>query len=319
MKPRIVYLDRASIRATIRRPAAEHEWIDYPATSAGDVVARLAGARIAISNKVAITADVMAQLPELKMIAVAATGTNNVDLAAAKQHGIVVSNIRGYARRTVPEHALAMIFALSRNLFAYRTSVAAGEWQRSEQFCLFQHPIRDLGDLTLGIVGKGSLGQSLGTLATALGMRVIYAEHRHAATVRPGYEAFETVLEHADVISLHCPLNDQTRHLFGAAELSRMKAGALLINTSRGGLVDEVALAAALRAGQLGGAGFDVLSSEPPVEGNPLLAPDLLAAPNFLLTPHCAWASAPAMQALADQLVDNIEAFLAGRPQNVVG
>lgn len=319
MKPRIVYLDRASIRATVRRPAAEHEWIDYPATAAGDVVARLTGARIAISNKVAITAEVMAQLPELKMIAVAATGTNNVDLAAAKRYGIVVSNIRGYARRTVPEHALAMIFALSRHLFAYRTSVAAGEWQRSEQFCLFQHPIRDLGDLTLGIVGKGSLGQSLGALATALGMRVIYAEHRNAATVRPGYEAFETVLTNADVISLHCPLNDQTQNLFGAAELSRMKAGALLINTSRGGLVDEVALAAALRAGQLGGAGFDVLSGEPPVDGNPLLAPELLAAPNFLLTPHCAWASQPAMQALADQLVDNIEAFLAGRPQNVVG
>ena len=318
MKPRIVYLDRASIRATIRRPAAEHDWIDYPATAPGDVQARLAGARVAISNKVSITAEVMAQLPELKLIAVAATGTNNVDLAAAKRYGIVVSNIRGYARRTVPEHALAMIFALSRNLFAYRASVAAGEWQHAGQFCLFHHPIRDLGELTLGIVGKGSLGQGLGTLAAALGMRVVYAEHRHAEVVRPGYVAFDEVLASADVISLHCPLTDQTRHLIGAAELARMKEGALLINTARGGLVDEAALAAALQSGRLGGAGFDVLSSEPPVDGNPLLAPELLAAPNFLLTPHCAWASQPAMQALADQLVDNIEAFLAGRPQNVV-
>lgn len=318
MKPRIVYLDRASIRADLRRPAAAHDWIEYAASSSAQVVERLAGAQIAISNKVAIGAQTIAQLPELRMIAVAATGTNNVDLAAAKARGIVVSNIRGYAVRTVPEHVLAMIFALSRNLFAYRNSVAAGEWQRSEQFCLFQHPIRDLAELTLGIVGKGSLGQGLGRLAAALGMRVVYAEHRDAATVRPGFASFATVLRSADVLSLHCPLNDMTRHLIGAPELAQMKPGALLINTARGGLVDEVALAAALRRGQLGGAGFDVLSEEPPVRGNPLLAPELLAAPNFLLTPHCAWASQPAMQALADQLIGNIDAFLAGAPQNVV-
>lgn len=318
MQPRIVYLDRASIRATVRRPAAEHDWVDYPASTRDQVRERLAGADIAISNKVLIDAETMAQLPGLKMIAVAATGTNNVDLAAARARGIVVSNIRGYAVRTVPEHVLAMIFALSRNLFAYRNSVAAGEWQRADQFCLFQHPIRDLAELTLGIVGKGSLGQGLGQLATALGMQVVYAEHRDAATVRPGFESFATVLRAADVLSLHCPLNDQTRHLIGAPELAQMKPGALLINTARGGLVDEAALAAALRGGRIGGAGFDVLSEEPPAKGNPLLAPELLAAPNFLLTPHCAWASQPAMQALADQLIDNIEAFLAGAPRNVV-
>lgn len=318
MKPRIVYLDRASIRADLRRPAAEHEWLEFAACRSEQVVERLAGAQVAISNKVAIGAETIAQLPELQMVAVAATGTNNVDLVAAKARGIVVSNIRGYAVRTVPEHVLAMIFALSRNLFAYRDAVAAGEWQRAEQFCLFQHPIRDLAELTLGIVGKGSLGQGLGRLATALGMRVVYAEHRDAASVRPGFESFATVLRSADVLSLHCPLNDRTRHLIGAPELAQMKPGALLINTARGGLVDEAALAAALRSGLLGGAGFDVLSEEPPARGNPLLAPELLAAPNFLLTPHCAWASQPAMQALADQLIDNIDAFLAGAPQNVV-
>jgi glycerate dehydrogenase len=314
MSTRIVFLDRASLRATLRRPAADHEWLDYPACKEGEVVERLQGATIAISNKVMIGPEAMAQLPELRMIAVSATGTNNVDLAAARSRGIVVSNIRGYAVRTVPEHALAMIFALSRNLFAYRASVAAGEWQRATQFCLFQHPIRDLGEMTLGIIGKGSLGDALAGLAGALGMRVIYAEHKGAPALRAGYDSFDSVLRDADVISLHCPLTDATRHLIAAPELARMKPGALLINTARGGLVDEAALAAALRSGQLGGAGFDVLSEEPPANGNPLLSPDLLAAPNFLLTPHCAWASASAMQTLADQLIDNIDAYLAGAP-----
>ena len=319
MTSRIVYLDRASIRAEVRRPRVAHEWIEYAATGSDQVVERLADARIAISNKVYIGPDAMAKLPALQMIAVAATGTNNVDLAAARSHGIVVSNIRGYAARTVPEHVLAMIFALSRNLFAYRNAVAAGEWQRTDQFCLFHHPIRDLSELTLGIIGRGSLGQGLATLATALGMRVLFAEYRGGAVaVRPGYTQFETVLQTSDVLSLHCPLTEQTRHLIGPLELAQMKTGAVLINTARGGLVDEVALAAALRSGQLGGAGFDVLSNEPPASGNVLLAPDLLSAPNFLLTPHCAWASQPAMQTLADQLIDNIEAFMANAPKNVV-
>ena len=318
MRQRIVYLDRASIRATLRRPAAAHDWCEYDTTLPVDIVARLAGASIAISNKAAISGAMMAHLPDLKFIAVAATGTNNVDLDAARARGIVVSNIRGYAVRTVPEHALAMIFALSRNLFAYRNAVTAGEWQQSPQFCLFQHPIRDLGDLTLGIVGRGSLGDGLARLAAAIGMRVIFAEHKTASAVRPGYVSFAEALRAADVLSLHCPLNEQTRHLVGAPELAAMKPGALLINTARGGLVDEAALAAALRAGQIGGAGFDVLSEEPPALGNVLLDPELLAAPNFLLTPHCAWASAPAMQALADQLIDNIDAFMAGAPRNVV-
>jgi len=319
MDHRIVYLDGASIRAKLRRPAAAHEWIEHPRTAPHEVLERLRGATIAISNKVPITGEVMAQLPALKFIAVAATGTNNVDLAAARARGIVVSNIRGYAVRTVPEHALAMIFALSRNLFAYRTSVAAGEWQQANQFCLFHHPIRDLGDLTLGIVGRGGLGEGLGKLAGAIGMRVIYAEHKGAAAVRNGYTAFDEVLRTADVISLHCPLTESTKNLFGTAELAAMKPGALLVNTARGGLVDEAALASALRSGRLGGAAFDVLTEEPPVRGNLLLDPALLAAPNFLLTPHCAWASAPAMQALADQLIDNIDAFIAGAPRNVVG
>ena len=318
MNPRIVYLDRASIRASVRRPAAAHDWSEFPATAANQVVERLLGAQIAISNKVPVTAEMMAQLPDLEMIAVAATGTNNIDLAAARARGIVVSNIRGYAERTVPEHALAMMFALARNLGAYRSSVAAGEWQKAGQFCLFQHPIRDLSSMTLGIVGKGNLGEAMGRLAAAIGMRVLFADHKHAPTPRAGYAPFASVLQEADVISLHCVLNAETHHLIGAVELAAMKSDALLINTARGGLVDEAALAAALQAGQIGGAGFDVLTEEPPIHGNVLLDPDLLTAPNFILTPHCAWASDPAMQTLADQLIDNIDAFMRGDPQNRV-
>lgn len=315
---RIAYLERESIRADVRRPAFPHDWVEYPRTVPAELDARLAGVTIAIVNKLPFTAELIGRLPDLKMIAVAATGTNNVDLAACQARGIVVSNIRGYARQTVPEHALALLMALSRNLVAYRASVQAGRWQRSDQFCFFDHPIRDLHGQTLGVIGSGDLGDGFARLAEALGMTVLKAERKGAATVRPGYTAFDRVIAESDAISLHCPLTPDTRHLIGAAELAAMKPTALLINTARGGLVDEAALAAALRAGTIGGAGFDVLSEEPPKDDNPLLAPDVLALPNFILTPHVAWASAPAMQALADQLIDNIEAFARGEPRNRV-
>ena len=315
---RIAYLERESIRADVRRPAFPHDWAEYPRTVPAELDARLAGVTIAIVNKLPFTAELIGRLPDLKMIAVAATGTNNVDLAACQARGIVVSNIRGYARQTVPEHALALLMALSRNLVAYRASVQDGRWQRSDQFCFFDHPIRDLHGQTLGVIGSGDLGDGFARLAEALGMTVLKAERKGAATVRPGYTAFDRVIAESDAISLHCPLTPETRHLIGAAELAAMKPTALLINTARGGLVDEAALAAALRAGTIGGAGFDVLSEEPPKDDNPLLAPDVLALPNFILTPHVAWASAPAMQALADQLIDNIEAFARGEPRNRV-
>lgn len=314
----VVYLEQDSLRATVRRPAFPHTWTEYPRTAVDQLPARLASATIAIVNKLPIGAALMAQLPQLQMVAVAATGTNNVDLAAAKARGIVVANIQGYAVHTVPEHVFALLMALSRNLMAYHASVAAGRWQQSGQFCFFDHPIRDLHGATLGLIGSGSLGQGVVRLAEAFGMKVLRAEHKGAATVRPGYTDFSTVLREADAISLHCPLTPETRHLIGAAELQAMKPTALLINTARGGLVDEAALAAALRQGWIAGAGFDVLTEEPPRDDNPLLAPDLLAAPNFLLTPHVAWASAPAMQSLADQLIDNLEAFARGEPRNRV-
>ncbi|KAB2925072.1 MAG: D-2-hydroxyacid dehydrogenase [Dechloromonas sp.] len=315
---RIVHLERDSVIAELRRPAFAHEWIDYPSSRAEQVVERLAGADIAVVNKVPLPAAAVAALPSLRMVAIAATGTNIVDLEACRARGIVVSNIRGYAEHTVPEHVMALLLALSRNLTAWRTTVQAGRWQQSEQFCLFDHPIRDLHGATLGLIGSGSLGNGVARLAEAFGMRVLRAERKEATTVRSGHTAFAEVLAAADALSLHCPLNEQTRNLIGEAELRAMKPSALLINTARGGIVDEVALIRALREGWIAGAGFDVITSEPPPAGHPMLDPQLLALPNFLLTPHVAWSSRPAMQTLADQLIDNIEAFVAGRPQNRV-
>ena len=315
---RIVYLERESIVADVRRPAFPHHWLEHPCTQQAEVGERLADATIAIVNKLQLDAGLIAALPALQMIAVAATGTNNVDLDACRARGIVVTNIRGYAVHTVPEHVFALLLALSRNLVAYRQSVAAGRWQRAEQFCFFDHPIRDLFGATLAIIGSGSLGSGVARLAEAFGMRVLRSERKGAATLRPGYTPFAQVLREADVISLHCPLTAATRNLIGADELQAMKRSALLINTARGGLVDEAALLAALQQGHIAGAGFDVLSVEPPAAGNPLLTTELLALPNFLLTPHVAWASQPAMQALADQLTANLEAFARGEPQNRV-
>jgi glycerate dehydrogenase len=249
------------------------------------------------------------------MIAVCATGTNNVDLDYCRAHGIVVSNIRNYAMHTVPEHVFAMVLALRRNLAGYREDVNNGLWQMAEQFCLFTRPILDLHGSTLGVIGNGTLGQATAKLGAAFGMRVLVAEHKGAAQTRPGYTAFETVLTESDVITLHCPLTPATHHLIGAPEFGKMRRHALLVNTARGGLVDEAALVEALKDGVIGGAGFDVLTTEPPRAGNPLLD---LRLPNFILTPHVAWASRNAMQIMADQLIDNIEAFISGAPRNRV-
>ncbi|MCB1933495.1 MAG: D-2-hydroxyacid dehydrogenase [Candidatus Accumulibacter sp.] len=315
---RIVHLERDSVIAELRRPDFPHHWVEYPKTQQDEVSERLAGATIAIVNKLRIDAGLLAALPALQMVAVAATGINNIDLDACRARGIVVANIRGYAVHAVPEHVLALVLALSRNILAYRQSVAEGRWQRAEQFCFFDHPIRDLHGATLALIGSGSLGNGVARLAGAFGMHVLRSERKDALSVRPGYVPFAEALRQADVVSLHCPLTADTTKLIGEAELRSMKPSALLINTARGGLVDEAALAGALREGWIAGAGFDVLSVEPPRSGNPLLAPDLLALPNFLLTPHVAWASQPAMQALADQLIANLEAFARGAPQHVV-
>lgn len=312
---KIVFLDAATVIAKVRRPSFAHEWTDYPSTASGQVVSRLQDATIAITNKVLLRRDLLEQLPSLKMVAISATGTDNIDMIYCRERGIVVSNIRNYSVHTVPEHVFMLMLALRRNLLAFREDVRNGAWQASEQFCLFTHPVQDLYGSTLGIIGHGAIGKSVEQIASAFGMKVLRAEHKGVSAVRPGYTAFDTVLRDSDVITLHLPLNAQTRHLIGADELNHMQSHALLINTARGGLVDEAALLEALRSGRIGGAGFDVLGKEPPSDGHPLLDLDM---PNFILTPHIAWSGRAAMQALADQLIDNIEAFVAGTPDNRV-
>jgi glycerate dehydrogenase len=308
---KIVFLDRATIGVPVRAPKFPHDYKEYQATSVDEIVPRLADAEIAIINKVQMRAASLEKLPKLKLIAVAATGTDCVDKPYCKAHGIAVVNIRNYAVNTVPEHTLALIFALRRSLVPYVLDVRRGKWNTIDQFCYFDHPIRDISGSTLGLVGFGALGKSVATRAEALGMKVIATDVYDF----PGKVDLDTILRESDIISLHCPLTGGTRNLIGAAEFKKMKKDAILINTARGGLVDEAALVHALKTGEIGGAGFDVLTIEPPKNGNVLLDADL---PNLLITPHVAWASVEAMTGLSNQLVDNIEAWVAGKPQNMV-
>jgi glycerate dehydrogenase len=315
---KIVFLDRETIAPliTLQQPNFAHELICHDKTSPDQVVERLAGASIAIINKVSMTAEAMAQLPELKLIAVAATGTDCVDKAYCAEHGIAVCNIRGYAINTVPEHTFALILALRRNIVAYRQDVLDGEWQKAGQFCFFNHPIRDLAGSKLGIVGEGVLGQRVAELARAFGMTPLIAAHKGRSGQGRLYTPWEEVLETSDVITLHCPLTPATRGMISLPEFRQMKQKPLLINTGRGGLVDENDLVTALDEGLISGAGFDVTTSEPPPLDNPLM--QIASRPNVILTPHTAWASDEAQQTLADQLIENIELFVAGEPRHLV-
>ena len=312
----IVFLERNTFNVQFRRPNFPHEWVEYGETDGTEVVDRLCDATIAICNKLALREDVLSQLPKLKLIAVAATGTDNVDLDYCRAHDIAVCNTRGYAVNSLPEHALMLMLALRRNLIAYRDEVKAGRWREAKQFCLLNHSIGDLRGTVLGIVGFGTLGQAMAQLGRAIGMEIIVAERKAATSAREGRKSFADVLRLSDVLSLHCPLTEETKNLIAAEELRQMKSDALLINTARGGLIDDHALIDALKARRLGGAGIDVLRVEPPRDGNPLLEVEL---PNLIVTPHNAWASRQAMQTLADQLVDNLEAFVRGQPRNLVG
>jgi glycerate dehydrogenase len=312
----VVFLERDALEADVRRPSFPHAWREHTGIPDAEQAARLLEqATIAIVNKTPLRAATLALLPRLRMISVAATGTDNIDVAAARARDIVVSNVRGYAEHTVPEHTFCLILALRRSLLAWREDVKRGLWQRSERFCLSGHPVLDLHGSTLGIFGEGSIGQGVARLARAFGMEVLFADHVPPKAPDVQFTAPDELLRRSDVVSLHLPLTPATRNFIGAAELAKMKPGALLINTGRGGLVDEHALAQALRSGTIAGAGFDVLSVEPPENGNPLLELDM---PNFILTPHVAWAGRQAQQALADQAIDNVEAFVRGAPRNVV-
>ncbi len=311
---RIVFLDRETIGPSVelKHPTGEHEWICHAATSEDQVVERLRGARVAITNKVPLRRATLEQLPELEFITVAATGYDVVDIDACRELGITVSNVRGYAVNTVPEHTLAMILSLRRSLSGYQQDVRNGQWQASGQFCFFNHPIRDLHGSRIGIIGPGVIGQRVAKLAEAFGMIPLFAARKGATEIDPTRTAFDEVLETADIISLHAPLTPETRNLLSAAEFARMRRRPMIINTGRGGLVNEADLATALEQGQISAAGFDVLTAEPPQPDNPLLK--LLDRPDFLLTPHVAWASEEAMQSLWLQVIESIEAFAAGAP-----
>lgn len=312
---RIIFLERNTFRVEFRRPDFPHEWIDYPETIPEQVVARAQNATILICNKLRLGEQELSPLKDLKLIAVAATGVDNIDLPYCRSRGLAVCNTRNYAEKSLPEHVLMLILALRRNLLSYVKDVQHGEWQRATQFTLLDHPIHDLCGSKVGIIGYGSLGRAVAQLAMAFGMDVLVAERKGASEISHGRIAFSEVLRRSDVITLHCPLTDETKDLMAEEEFRQMKRDAVLINTARGGLIKEEALVQALRNGFIGGAAVDVLSKEPPREGNVLLDP---AIPNLIITPHISWASREAMKTLADQLIDNLESFVRGEPKNLV-
>ncbi len=314
----IVLLDRETIPAHICFPALsfEHQWLEHAFTPAKDVAARIEHAVVVISNKVRLDESNLVNAKQLKLIVVAATGVNNVDLDYCRKQGIAVCNVQGYATRSVPEHVIAMLFTLRRNLLAYHQDVQAGKWGDSRQFCFLTHPINDVAGSTIGIIGSGALGRSVAKLADAIGMKVLFAERKGETDCRSGYLPFEEVLKQSDVVSLHCPLNHETQNLIGEQELALMKANSTLINTGRGGLVDERALIDALKVGQIGAAGFDVATQEPAPDSNPLIENANL--PNLLITPHVAWGSDSAITRLCEIVIENIEAFTAGKDLNRV-
>lgn len=290
------------------------EWTTFGTTNADQLRTRIDSAQIVISNKVVLDRAELESHPELRLIVVAATGTNNVDLTAAKELGITVCNVRNYGTPSVVQHVYALILALTTRLPQYMGAVAQGRWQTHAHFCLFDYPIRELSGKTLGIVGYGTLGRGVGAAAGAFGLRVLIAQ-RPGGPAQEGRIPLPELLPQVDILSLHCPLTEQTRNLIGGNELAAMRDDAILINTARGGIVDETALARALRDGTIGGAGIDVLSEEPPAGGNPLLASDI---PNLIVTPHIAWASKESRQRVLDIVGDNIRAYLDGKPQNIV-
>lgn len=312
---RIVFLDRDSLPVRLQRPRCALELIEYAQSEPVQLVERLRGATVAITNKVPLRAAVLAQLPDLRLIALAATGYDCIDVDYCRTHDIAVSNARNYAVHAVSEHVFALVLALRRNLIAYHARVRAGEWQRSIQFCAYQLPLRDLQGASLVIVGRGAIGRATAALAQGFGMRVQFACTEGRCRADGVERPLAEVLPQADVLSLHCPLTPETRGLIGERTLRAMRREAILINTARGGLIDEAALARALREGWIAGAGIDVLSAEPPRTSNALLELD---QPNLIVTPHVAWASNEAMRCLADQLTENIDAWAEGHARNRV-
>lgn len=315
---RIVFLERDTLAPAValRRPDFAHDWVEYAKTKPAEILERATGATILIVNKLNIGPEILAALPDLRLIAMAATGTDCIDKDAARAAGVAVSNIRGYATVSVPEHTFALILALARSIVPYAEDVLAGEWQKAAQFSFFSNPILDLSGRRLGVFGSGSLGARVGELGRAFGMDVVFAGRKGEATAKPGHTPFDEVIETADVLTFHCPLTPETRGLVAMPEFRRMKRRPIVVNTARGGLVDEVDLERALDEGLVAAAGLDVTLPEPPPLDAPIMR--LATRRNVIVTPHTAWASLEAQQRLADQMIDNIEAFVAGRPSNLV-
>ena len=313
-----VFLDRATVDGGDLDFQALHavasDWRYFDRTLPSETLERVGDAELVVSNKVLLERSTLEQCRNLRLICIAATGTNNVDLEAARALGIPVTHVAGYSTPSVVQHLFALLLTWFCRLDESRAAVRDGAWQRAEPFCLLDYPTQELPGKRLGIVGYGTLGQAVGRVAEACGMELLLAQ-RPGGAAQPGRIALHELLPQVDVLSLHCPLTAETHHLIGAAELALMRRDALLMNTARGGIVDEQALADALRRGVIGGAAVDVLSNEPPREGNPLLAPDL---PNLLLTPHVAWAGQPSRQRLLEEIAANVRAFLAGEVRNRV-
>ena len=315
---RAVFLDHPSLDlgdldlGPLRRCFGELQlWSD---TAPANVIERLQGASVAISNKILLNAATLAACPDLKLILVAATGTNNVDLEAARVQGITVANCQGYGTPSVAQHTLGLLLALATRLIDYQKAVSDGQWQQAKQFCLLDFPIVELEGKTLGLFGHGELGSAVAKLAQAFGMRVLIGQIP-GRPARADRLPLDELLPQGDALTFHCPLNEHTRNFIGARELALLKPGAFVVNTARGGMIDEQALADALRSGHLGGAATDVLSVEPPRDGNPLLATDI---PRLIITPHSAWGSREARQRIVGQLAQNAEAFFNGTALRVV-
>jgi glycerate dehydrogenase len=286
----------------------------HASTTPDQVAERLKDAEVAISNKIVIDAATFAACPSLKLVLITATGVNNIDLDAARKHGVVVSNCQGYGTPSVAQHTLMLLLAMATRLPDYQQAIHQGQWQKSKQFCLLDFPIVELEGKTLGLLGHGELGGAVAKLAEAFGMRVLSGQIP-GRPARPDRVPLNELLPQVDALTLHCPLNDHTRDMIGAHELSLLKPKAFVINTARGGLINEQALADALRNGHLAGAATDVLTVEPPVNGNPLLSGDI---PRLIITPHSAWGSQEARQRIVGQINENALAFQAGQPIRVV-
>ena len=302
-------LDISELRSLL--PALEI----YDETQDEQTAERIAGAEIVLGNKVRISESLFAGAPEMRFIGLTATGTDNVDLGAARHHGVAVANIRAYCSQSVAEHVFACVLHFAHSIGSYAKDVRAGEWQRADIFCLLTHPISELSAMTLGIVGYGELGTAVARIAEAFNMKVIVSARPGSDEVPEGRVSMHELLARSDIITLHCPLNDATRGLFGEAQFRAMKSSAILINTARGRLIDSTALARALRKGEIAAAAVDVLPKEPPVDGDPLLDYD---GENLLVTPHIAWGTLTARQNAIDELSANVAAFLDGESRNRV-